>query len=158
MSNAWPLQRECLAKFGNPYAPGWGNTHVTHVNCPWQLHMGPLHIPYIKVNKIAADSLGRVLNHVWDWSGKDPEKIASIHADQFSGDWVIRQMRGLKSISMHSYALAIDFDAPHNQLGSRKHFFQESNPLIKAFLDEGWIWGGSWSRPDAMHVQAARIS
>lgn len=158
MSNSWPYQRDCLGKFGNPYAPGWGATHIVHVTCPWQLHMGPLHIPYIKINKIASDSLTRVLNHVWDWSDKDPEKIASIHADQFSGDWVIRQMRGLKSISMHSYGLAVDFDAPHNQLGSRKHFFQAENPLIKAFLDEGWTWGGSWSRPDAMHVQAAKVA
>jgi hypothetical protein len=25
------------------------------------------------------------------------------------------------------------------------------------FKEEGWIWGGEWSPPDAMHVQAARI-
>lgn len=143
--------------FGNPYAPGWGNTHIVHINCPWQLYMGNLHVPYIKINKIAAESLTRVLNHVWEVCGKDIDKIHSIHADQFSGDWVIRQARGLKMISMHSYGLAIDFDAPHNQLGSRSHFFQPNNPLIKAFLDEGWVWGGTWSRPDAMHVQAARV-
>jgi len=158
MSNNWPLQSECLARFGNPYAPGWGNTHIVHVNCPWQLLMGPLHIPYIKINKIAADSLTRVLNEVWDWAGKDPGKIASIHADQFSGDWVIRQARGLKMISMHSYGLAIDFDAPHNRLGSKNHFFQKDNPLIKAFLDENWVSGIGWSRVDAMHVQAARVA
>ena len=154
----WPLQSECLKMFGNPYAPGWGNLHIVHVNCPWQLYMGPLHIPYIKINKIAAESLTRVLNHVWDVCGKDPDKIHAIHADQFSGDFVIRQMRGLHTISMHSYGLAIDFDAPHNHLGSPSHFFTESNPLIKAFLDEGWIWGGQWrGRPDSMHIQAARV-
>lgn len=153
----WPLQSECAARFGSPYSDKWGLTHVVRVNCPWPLHMGPIKVPYIKINAIAEQSLVRALNHVWDWSGKDPGKIASIHADQFSGDWVIRQARGLRMISMHAYALAIDFDAPHNQLGSKKHFFQADNPLIKAFMDEGWTWGGTWSRPDAMHVQAARV-
>lgn len=153
----WPLQSECAAKFGSPYAAGWGKKNVAQVTCPWQLLMGPLRVPHIKINKIAEASLVRVLDHVWDWAGKDPEKIASIHANQFSGDWVVRQARGLKMISMHAYALALDFDAPHNSLGAKMHFFQKDNPLIKAFLDEGWVWGGTWARPDAMHVQAARV-
>jgi len=153
----WPLQSECLAKFGNPATFGWGEKHLAHVKCPWQLHMGPLQIPYVKINTIASDSLERVFNHVWDWAGKDMDKIKSIHADNFSGDWVVRQARGLKMISMHAYGLAIDFDAPNNQLGKSKHFFDKKNPLISAFLDEGWTWGGDWSRPDAMHVQAARV-
>ena len=157
MTQQWPLQSECLAKFGNPYAPGWGNTHITHVTCPWQLYMGPLHIPYIKINVMAAPSLKRVLDFVWNDCDKDLEKIKAIHADQFSGDWVIRQARGLKMISMHSYGLAVDFDAPHNQLGSKKFFFDKKNPLVAAFLEEGWTWGGEWSRPDAMHFQAARV-
>lgn len=151
-------QSECAKRFGNPYNDGWGATHIVHVKCPWQLHMGPIQVPYIKINSIAAKSLTGVLNHVWDLSGKDPAKIAAWHADQFSGDWVIRQARGLRMISMHAYGLAVDFDAPHNQLGSKKHFFQADNPLIKTFLDAGWTWGGTWSRPDAMHVQFAKVA
>jgi hypothetical protein len=159
MSNLWPLQRECLSKFGNPYSPGWGNSHIVHVKCPWELQMGPLHIPYIKINKIAADSLTRVLNNVWEACGKSQDKVHQIHGDQFSGDWVVRQMRGLSNISMHSFGLAIDFDAPHNPLGSRHGFFTPDNPLIKAFEQEGWTWGGRWShRPDSMHIQAARVA
>jgi hypothetical protein len=153
-----PRQSDCLKQFGSPYSAGWGEKHIVRVKCPWQLYMGPLQIPYIKINMIASASLTNVLNDVWDWAGKDPGKIASIHADQFSGDWVIRQARGLKMISMHAYGLAIDFDAPHNGLGSKKHFFKPDNPLIKSFRDAGWTWGGTWSRPDAMHVQYAKVS
>jgi hypothetical protein len=152
------LQSECAAKFGNPADPTWGGKHIVHVKCPWQLYMGELKIPYIKINLVAADSLERVLAHVWDWAGKDPEKIKSIHADQFSGDWVVRQARGLRMISMHAYGLAIDFDAPHNQLGSFNHYFSENNPLVKAFRDEEWVWGGAWSRPDAMHFRWPRFA
>lgn len=153
----WPKQSDCLKRFGNPASATWGGRNIVHVKCPWQLHMGEIAIPFIKINVIAAPSLKRVLDHVWDWAGKDPGKIASIHADQFSGDWVVRQARGLSMISMHAFGLAIDFDAPNNQLGAKKFFFTEKNPLISAFLDEGWVWGGKWSRPDAMHVQAAKV-
>lgn len=152
-----PLQSQCSKLFGSPYAPGWGDTHIVHVKAPWQLLMGTLRVPYIKINKIAQESLQGVLEHVWEECGKDPEKIKAIHADRFSGDWVIRQARGLSMISMHAYGLAIDFDAPNNQLGSKKHFFTETNPLIRSFLDAGWTWGGKWSRPDAMHVQYAKV-
>lgn len=153
-----PRQSDCLKQFGNPHEPHWGDTHIVHIKCPWQLKMGPLNVPYVKVNLIASRSLMDVFAHVWDVCGKDPGKIASIHADQFSGDWVIRQARGLKMISMHAFGLAIDFDAPHNQLGSKKHFFDANNPLIKTFMDAGWTWGGTWSRPDAMHVQYAKVA
>lgn len=158
MANVWPLQSECYKKFGNPAQPGWGVEHVVHVPTPWPLHMGEIAIPFIKINKIASDSLRRVIAAVWADCHHDLAKVAQIHADQFSGDWVVRQMRGLRTTSMHSFALAIDFDAPHNGLGSNHPFFTPQNPLVKAFEAEGWVWGGRWThRPDAMHFQAARV-
>jgi D-alanyl-D-alanine carboxypeptidase len=119
--------------------------------------MGDIEIPGIKINVIAAQSLQRVLDTVWCGCDKDPAKIAHIHADQFSGDWVVRQMRGLRTVSMHAYGLAVDFDAPHNPLG-HAGFFTPANPLVQAFESEGWTWGGRWAhRPDPMHFQAARV-
>lgn len=154
----WPLQSQCYGKFGNPASAGWASKNLAQVKCPWQLYMGDLKIPYIKINRIAAQSLQNVLNTVWEKCNKDPKKISQIHADMFSGDWVVRQMRGLNTISMHAYGLAVDFDAPHNPLGSSQHFFTPNNPLVQAFEAEGWTWGGRWQhRPDAMHFQAARV-
>lgn len=158
MPNNIPRQSDCAKLFGNPAAPGWGNDHIVHVETPWQLMMGDIHIPYIKINNIAAESLKRVIEKTWDACNKSTDKIHQIHADQFSGDWVIRQMRGLHTTSMHAYGLAIDFDAPHNPLGSSHGFFTAQNPLVRAFESEGWTWGGSWSnRPDSMHFQYATV-
>lgn len=158
MTNNIPKQSQCAALFGNPASAGWVNIHIAHVETPWQLVMGDIHIPYIKINKVAADSLRRVIDKTWEACNKETAKIEQIHADQFSGDWVIRQMRGLHTISMHAYGLAVDFDAPHNHLGASTHFFTPANPLVQAFQSEGWTWGGTWAhRPDAMHFQYATV-
>jgi len=145
--------------FGNPASAGWGAKNIAKVVPPFPLHMGDLAIPAFKVNKIAAASLRKVLQTVWDECSHNPAKVHAVHADCFSGDWVVRQARGLSMISMHAYGLAIDFDAPGNPLGSTKTFFTPSSLLVRAFESEGWVWGGRWtSRRDAMHFQAAIVS
>lgn len=152
-----PRQSECAALFGNPSHPGWADMHVVHVRPSYPLHMGEIEILAIKINKIAAPSLEAVLADIWEACGRDESRIKAAHADMFSGDWVIRQMRGLKAISMHAYALAVDFDAQDNVLGSSHGFFTESSPVVKAFEQRGWVWGGRWkSRPDHMHFQFAQ--
>lgn len=152
-----PKQSECLKLFGNPSAAGFAKKNLVSIVPPYQLRMGDIPMKRILINKVAAPSLTRVLANVWAACGRDPKKIADIHADQFSGSWAVRNARGLRMISMHAYGLAVDFDAPHNQLGAHDHFFKRGNPLVDAFLAEGWVWGGPWSRPDAMHFQYAVV-
>jgi hypothetical protein len=157
---ALPKQSECLKLFGNPFAPGWAGKNIIRVTPPFAIAMGDIHVPSIQINKIAAASLGRVLDAIATACEHDPKKIAAAHADHFSGSFVLRQMRGLKTISMHAYGLAIDFDAPNNGLGAKggKTFFTPDSILVKAFKAEGWIWGGDWTgRRDAMHVQYAVV-
>lgn len=147
-------QSECLGHFGNPFSAGFRSKWLVDVQSPYLMHMGGVPIHNMQINREAAASLLRVLNHVWDVCGRDPGKIAAIHADQWSGTYNPRNMRGLNAISMHAYGLAIDFDAPHNALHATNHFFQRGNPLVDAFLAERWTWGGDWqTRPDAMHFQ-----
>lgn len=154
---AGPHQSECLHLFGSPLEPGFGARNILNVVPPYAMRMGGLLIRRIQINKIAADSLMRVLARVWDESDRDPKTISAIHADQFSGSWVVREMRGIRAMSMHAYGLAIDFDAPNNGLGDKTPFFKPGNLLVRSFVDEGWTWGGPWSRADAMHFQYAVV-
>lgn len=154
---AGPHQSECLHLFGSPLEAGFGARNIVSVAPPFPMRMGGLAISRIQINKIAADSLKRVLARVWDESGHDPKTIAAVHADQFSGSWVVREMRGLRAMSMHAYGLAVDFDAAHNALGDATPFFKPGNLLVRSFVDEGWTWGGAWSRCDAMHFQYAIV-
>jgi hypothetical protein len=70
----------------------------------------------------------------------------------FDGCFNPRKMRGSGSWSTHSWAIAIDLDAPWNRFGQTS--FQMSEEVAQCFEDEGFIWGGRWHlRPDAMHFQ-----
>lgn len=74
--------------------------------------------------------------------------IDSIHS--YDGCFSLRNARGSDKLSVHSYGLAIDLNAPLNPLGRPSN----QNPeLIKCFTDEGFVWGGTWERPDPMHLQ-----
>jgi len=152
-----PLQSQCARLFGDPSHPDF-LAHVTHVQPPYQLRMGAIPVHSVKINKVAAPSLARVFAAVWEACKKDPEEIRRFNIDHFSGDWVVRLMRGRPSISMHAYALALDFDAEDNPLGRTPGYFRANHPLVQAFEENGWVWGGSWSgRPDPMHFQYATV-
>lgn len=81
------------------------------------------------------------------WSGAYAEIVT------FDGCFNVRWQRGSSGVpSYHSWALALDFNATQNPLGSEKTAFSE--PFIKAFKDAGFQWGGDFKgRKDPMHFQ-----
>jgi hypothetical protein len=159
MSNIWPLQKDCRAFYGNPYAAGWLHANTTEVKCPWPLRVEEGVRSTILIHKKCAESLTRVLNAVWDRCNHDPHVIAENKYDVFDGSYNLRPMRGSSRISMHSYAIAIDFDADENEFHGPKHTFTPESILVQEFEKESWVWGGRWSTgsKDWMHFQAARV-
>lgn len=157
--NVWPLQRDCIAFYGNPASAGWIQANTVSVLCPWQLHVGGTPTSHILIHKKCADSLSRVLAAVWDAVGKSQDEIHKHRYDVYDGSYNFRPMRGSAAMSMHSFACAIDWDAADNAFHSTKHLFTDQDLLITKFKEDGWIWGGDWTpgSQDAMHVQAARI-
>jgi hypothetical protein len=155
----WPLQKDCIAFYGDPSARNWLHDNTTDVVCPWPIFMGKDPVAHILIHKKCADSLTRVLGNIWDAVGKDVEKIKALRYDQYDGSYNFRPMRGGHSMSMHAFACAIDWDAADNEQHSQKHLFTDSSLLVVKFKEEGWQWGGDWSAGsiDAMHVQAARV-
>ncbi len=156
---SWPLQRDAMAFYGNPYKPGWLHANTTEVLCPWTLHMGHQPVSHILIHVKCADSLSRILAWTWEQAGKSQTEIERLHLDRYSGSYNLRPMRGGTQPSMHSYAAAIDWDDEENQQHSQHHLFTKDTLLIHAALEEGWEWGGNWSAGsiDAMHIQAARV-
>jgi len=72
----------------------------------------------------------------------------------WDGCFCIRAKRGLKTLSLHSWAIAIDINANWNALGVKPTMSPE---LVKCFTDAGFEWGGLWKRLDGMHFQLASI-
>jgi len=74
--------------------------------------------------------------------------------ETWDGCFNIRYKRGLKTWSLHSWAIAIDINAARNGLGSIPKM---SKALVTCFTDAGFDWGGTWTRPDGMHFQLKSI-
>jgi hypothetical protein len=72
----------------------------------------------------------------------------------WDGCFNIRKKRGLASMSLHSWGIAIDVNAFENQLNQIPKL---SAGFVKCFTDAGFDWGGEWQRLDGMHFQLKNI-
>ena len=72
----------------------------------------------------------------------------------WDGCFIIRNKRGLNSMSLHSWAIACDINAFENQLGMKPKISKE---FAQCFIDAGCEWGGNWKRLDGMHFELAKI-
>ena len=73
----------------------------------------------------------------------------------WDGVFIIRTKRALKSLSLHSWAIAVDVNQAENQLNMTPKL---SPNFVKCFTDAGCTWGGNWTgRVDAMHFELKTI-
>jgi hypothetical protein len=68
----------------------------------------------------------------------------------YDGCFNIRKMTSGKSYSVHSWGLAVDFNAALNPYGGDIDF---SDDFILCFAKAGFEAGALWSTPDGMHFQ-----
>ncbi|MEI7507846.1 MAG: M15 family metallopeptidase [Flavobacterium sp.] len=103
--------------------------------------------------------MSRIFDAIWLASDKNQKIIDDWGVSVFSGSYNYRVMRGGNVLSMHAYGCAIDLDAPRNWFHDQNPHFEKVPQVLRAFEDEGWTWGGSWSgrSKDGMHFQAARV-
>jgi hypothetical protein len=83
--------------------------------------------------------------------------IATGHVKEiktWDGCFNIRKKRGLTSMSLHSWGIAVDINAFENGLGKTPKL---SSGFVKCFTDAGFDWGGTWTRKDGMHFQLSKI-
>lgn len=73
----------------------------------------------------------------------------------WDGCFNIRKKRGLSSMSLHSWGLAVDVNAFENGLGQNPKLSKE---FVECFTSSGFEWGGVWKNSvDGMHFQLAKI-
>lgn len=72
----------------------------------------------------------------------------------WDGCFNIRKKRGLASMSLHSWGIAVDVNAFENGLNQVPKL---SAGFVKCFTDAGFDWGGTWKRKDGMHFQLSNI-
>ena len=72
----------------------------------------------------------------------------------WDGCFNIRKKRGLASMSLHSWGIAIDVNAAWNGLNMTPALSKE---FVNCFVTAGFDWGGTWTRKDGMHFQLKSI-
>jgi len=72
----------------------------------------------------------------------------------WDGVFMIRTKRALTSLSLHSWAIAVDVNQAENQLNQTPKL---TPGFVKCFTDAGMNWGGTWKRLDGMHFEIASI-
>lgn len=134
---------QCYKKYGNPSS---SNRFMTLWDIPTNLEVGV--IPKrILCNKDLVQPLSAALQNLITRGFVRELKT-------WDGCFNIRKKRGLRSMSLHSWGIAVDVNAFENCLGCRPKL---SPGFVKCFTDVGFDWGGTWRRADGMHFQLASI-
>jgi len=137
---------QCLKKWGDPAVTANELKYMTVWDVPAHLEIGV--IPKkLYCNKIIIAPLIQAFSNLID---RDFVK----ELKTFDGCFNVRKKRGLTSMSLHSWGIAIDVNAAWNGLGKTPVL---SAGFVKCFTDAGFDWGGTWQRKDGMHFQLKSI-
>lgn len=152
----FPRQQAVRQFYGEPGA------HQVSLDLPFPMRLAwdpETIIRRFSVHEKVQDSAARAFARIHDHYGAD--RLRALGLDLFGGCLNIRKMRGGRSLSMHSWGIAIDFDPAHNALRWGRDRARMAGPDHAAFLDiwesEGWISLGRERNYDWMHIQAARL-
>ncbi len=133
---------QALKKYGDPVK----ELAMILWDVPTELEIGVLP-NRLYCNKDMVEPLSKAFKNIIDRGYLDELKT-------FDGCFNIRKKRGLVSMSLHSWGIAIDVNAAWNGLNQTP---QLSAGFVKCFTDVGFDWGGTWQRKDGMHFQLSKI-
>lgn len=169
-------RKEIVALFGNPANPdgtpnaAWEEQNIRLVAPPagWRLYYqgdgSPVPSTGIQLHRLLEESFHTALAGIWGHArtqlGGDPPDDAVrawLHQrrlDVHGGGFNFRQITAGKSLSLHAFGIAIDWEPSHNP---------RQRPLAGTLPDWwygiwnqlGWSDGRHFSTPDPMHVQYA---
>jgi hypothetical protein len=133
---------QCLKKYGDPEK----ELNMILWDVPTEIEIGV--IPKkLYCNKDIVDPLMAAFINLINRNKVDELKT-------WDGCFNIRKKRGLSSMSLHSWGIAIDVNAAWNGLNKEPLLTPE---FVKCFTDAGFDWGGTWTRKDGMHFQLKTI-
>lgn len=151
-----------VQKYGMP-----GEENLVTVGPPYAMFYAGVPVRNFRVHKDVAVSLITALTQIQNKYGND--KIATLRLDDFSGTYNYRKMRNGDILSLHSWGIAIDINAPENQLNQKSKPYKDKNgntipaasfsrAEYKDFIDimekNGWYSLGRSKNFDYMHFQA----
>jgi hypothetical protein len=102
----------------------------------------------VKVHRKIAESFAETYRAAVENSGYHPIQVQTYNARHINND-------PDKSLSYHSYGIAVDFDPGSNPRGQYWGKVENYPAFIETFERRGWVWGGRWKGDtrDTMHFQ-----
>ncbi len=108
----------------------------------------------VRFHKLAANQLIKLWK---DW--EDAELLNMVHT--WAGAFVPRFVRGSrKTLSNHAFGSAFDINVAWNPLGALPALIGQKGSvreLVKIANDNGFYWGGHFTRLDGMHFEIAKL-
>lgn len=140
---------EVKSIFGDPLASGWSSANLAFCEVAPTLKAFPIKKGSTARGFYCHKLLVSVFQKVFE------EIVLSGLTDEiktFDGCFNIRKIRGSSTtMSLHSWAIAIDLNYKGNELGNQK---PEMDPrVIAVFEKHGFYWGGNFKRRDGMHFE-----
>ena len=137
---------QCLKKWGDPTITANELKYMTVWDVPAHLEIGVIPKKLYCNKQIVAPLIQAFTNLI--------DRGVVNELKTWDGCFNVRRKRGLKSLSLHSWGIAIDVNAAWNGLGKDPVLSKE---FVKCFTDAGFDWGGTWTRKDGMHFQLKTI-
>ena len=142
--------KECIEKFGFPDIE-MERKHMVVLKVPPYVRGKIKCIPSrIYMNKKMVKPFSQAIEYVIG-------RGLQTYIYSYNGCFNIRNKKGGKTKSLHSWGIAIDINSKGNGFGEKPIMPQQ---LVMCFKDAGFEWGGDWGMPntDGMHFQLKNIN
>ena len=156
---AQPVTQKKLRSETSIFGKAGCESDLVSVKVPsnYPLYYGDTRVKSIRIHKLVADRLEAALKDVINHYGDDIETVAPAIC-KYDGSYNFRQSRNSSSQSVHSWGLALDFDAANNTMKMSAPKARLSQDIYKPFFDimeyHGFLSLGRRGDYDWMHVQA----
>lgn len=114
----------------------------------------------IRCHGLVSCSLEKILHVILEQYGY--EEIKRLGLDMYGGAYAYRYKRGGKTLSTHSWGIAIDIDPINNQLKWRsdkaRFANKEYQKVMDIYYEYGWVNQGIEKGFDYMHFEATEVA
>lgn len=143
----------------------WYAANMIRLPVPFRMTYADQPVKGLMFHKVAAPHFARLFELLLVEAKGKQATLDHWGVSITGGSFNYRLMRGLNTLSMHSFGCALDLDPARNGLGDATPRFAEFPEVIRAFRASGLCWGGDWDgdgssadqrRHDGMHLQATQ--
>ena len=144
------------AFYGDFRSPGWQDLRLAHIFPPFKMYYAKQDLPHgILVHRLIGPALQAVFGEIWNKCNQDQAQVDATGASDWGGCLNIRNIAGSNNWSNHSWACAVDLWPERNGFNAPNPGFIAGSIVVKAFDNQGFLWGGRYAgRKDNMHFEA----